>query len=50
MAAAAGATGLRSWLRLHAAPWLTPRRLRAITLGLFAAALVVSSVGLGGSG
>jgi hypothetical protein len=50
MAAAAGATGVRSWLRVHAAPWLTPRRLRAVTVGLFVVALLVSAVGLSGSG
>ncbi len=50
MAAAAGASGIRSWLQLHAAPWLTPRRMKAITGGLFLAALLVSSIGLTGSG
>jgi hypothetical protein len=46
MAAAAGATGVRSWL----APRLTPARLRAATILLLVTALVVSSVGLSGSG
>ena len=29
--------------------WLTPRRLRAITITLFAVAAIVSSVGISGS-
>jgi hypothetical protein len=49
MAAAAGATGLRSWLQARHLTWLTPRRLRAITVALFAAALLVSTVGISGS-
>jgi hypothetical protein len=49
MAAAAGATGLRSWLQAHHRSWLTPRRMRVVTLVLFALALGVSSIGLSGS-
>jgi hypothetical protein len=49
MAAAAGASGVRSWLQAHHLTWLTPRRMRAATVGLFAAATLVSSVGLNGS-
>ena len=49
MAAAAGATGVRTWLQAHHLTWLTPRRLRAATIALLAAALLVSSVGLSGS-
>jgi hypothetical protein len=49
MAAAAGASGIRSWLQARHLTWLTPRRLRAATIGLFVAALLVSSVGLSGS-
>jgi hypothetical protein len=49
MAAAAGASGVRSWLQVHHLSWLTPRRMRAATVSLFAAALLVSSVGLSGS-
>jgi hypothetical protein len=30
--------------------WLTPRRLKAITIALFVIAFAVSSVGLSGSG
>ncbi|HVW17676.1 MAG TPA: hypothetical protein VHB30_05460 [Solirubrobacteraceae bacterium] len=50
MAAAAGATGIRSWLRVHGGAWLTPRRMRLATGALLVLALLVSTVGLGGSG
>jgi hypothetical protein len=43
MGAGAGATGTRAWLAHRGFRWLTPRRLRAITLGLLAAALLVAS-------
>jgi hypothetical protein len=49
MTAAAGATGARTWLQSVHATWLTPRRMRAATLALFAAAFGVSTVGLSGS-
>jgi hypothetical protein len=49
MAAAAGATGARSWLQAQHLTWLTPRRLKATTVGLCVAALGVSTVGLSGS-
>jgi hypothetical protein len=49
MAAAAGASGARSWLQAQHRTWLTPRRLRAATVALFVAAFGISSVGLGGS-
>jgi homoaconitase/3-isopropylmalate dehydratase large subunit len=50
MAAGAGATGTRSWLATRRYRWLTPRRMRAITIGLLGAALMAASVLLGGSG
>jgi hypothetical protein len=50
MTAAAGATGARSWLQAQHLTWLTPRRMRGVTVGLCVAALGVSSVGLSGSG
>jgi hypothetical protein len=50
MTAGASATGIRSWLAQRSFSWLTPRRLRAITAGLLLAALVASSVLLGGAG
>jgi len=49
MAAAAGASGARSWLQAQHATWLTPRVLRAVTIALFAAAFVFSSITLSGS-
>jgi hypothetical protein len=45
--AAAGATGIRAWLATRGFTWVTPRRLRAITIVLVAAALVLASIGLG---
>jgi len=50
MTATASASGIRAWLAQRGWTWLTPRRMRYVTLGLIAAALVVSSVSLGGSG
>jgi hypothetical protein len=49
MAAAAGATGVRSWLQAQHVTWLTPARLRGATIALFVAALLVSTVGFSGS-
>lgn len=49
MAAAAGATGARTWLQAYAPLWLTPRRLRAATIALMAAAFAVSTVGISSS-
>jgi hypothetical protein len=49
MAAAAGATGTRSWLQARHLTWLTPKRMRAATVALFVAAFGISSVGLSGS-
>jgi hypothetical protein len=49
MSAMAGATGLRSWLQTHNMSWLTPERLRRVTIALFVVAFAVSSVMIGGS-
>jgi hypothetical protein len=49
MAAAAGASGARAWLQTRGWAWLTPRRLRRVTIGVCAAALAVSTVGFSGS-
>jgi hypothetical protein len=49
MAAASAATGFRSWLQNHHFGWLTPRRMRALTLAALCAAGLVSTVGLSGS-
>jgi hypothetical protein len=47
--AAAGASGTRAWLQTRDWSWLTPRRLRRVTIGLCAGALAVSTVGFSGS-
>jgi hypothetical protein len=49
IAAMAGANGARSWLQAQHLTWLTPRRLRAATVALFAGATLFASVGLSGS-
>jgi hypothetical protein len=49
MAAASAATGFRSWLQNHRFGWLTPKRMRALTLGAMCAAGLVSTVGISGS-
>ena len=48
LAVASGVSGIRTWLRAHA-PWLTPRRLKAVTIGLVVAGVLVTSIGLRGS-
>jgi hypothetical protein len=47
--AASAATGFRSWLQSHHLGWLTPRRLRALTIAAMCAAALVSTVGISGS-
>ena len=49
MTAATAATGFRSWLQNHHFGWLTPRRMRALTLSAMSAAALASTVGLSGS-
>jgi hypothetical protein len=49
MAAMAGATGARSWLQTHHQTWLTERRMKAATAGIFVAATLGSTVALKGS-
>jgi hypothetical protein len=49
MTAGAGATGARAWLAQRDFSWLTPKRMRLLTVGLLAAALVASSVLVSGS-
>ncbi len=49
MAAASAATGFRSWLQNHQFGWLTPKRLRALTIAAMCAAGLVSTVGISGS-
>lgn len=49
MTATAGATGIRAWLATRAYAWLTPKRLKAITVALVAIALIASTVLVSGS-
>jgi hypothetical protein len=49
MAAMAGASGARSWLQAHHLGWLTPHRLRVLTVAGFVVAMLGSSVTLTGS-
>jgi hypothetical protein len=49
MAAASAATGFRTWLQTHHFGWLTPKRMRALTLAAMVAAGLVSTVGFSGS-
>jgi hypothetical protein len=49
MTAASAATGFRSWLQTHHLGWLTPRRMRALTLAAMCAAGLASTVGISGS-
>lgn len=41
--------GFRSWLQTHNFTWLTPRRLRALTIGAMCAAGLVSTIGFSGA-
>lgn len=49
MTAGAGATGVRSWLGTRRWAWLTPLRLKRITVGLLVVALFAASMLLGGT-
>jgi hypothetical protein len=49
IAAASAATGFRTWLQNHSFGWLTPKRMRALTLAAMCAAGLVSTVGISGS-
>ena len=49
MCAASAATGFRTWLQSNHFGWLTPRRLRALTISAMCAAGLVSTVGFSGS-
>jgi len=50
MAAASAATGFRTWLQSHRFGWLTPKRMRRMTIAAMCAAGLVSTVGVSGSG
>jgi hypothetical protein len=49
MVAASAATGFRTWLQSHRFGWLTPKRMRALTIAVMCAAGIVSTVGFSGS-
>jgi hypothetical protein len=49
MAAASTATGLRTWLQTHHFGWLTPRRMRALTIAVMSGAAIFSTIGFSGS-
>lgn len=49
MAAAAGVTGLRSWLQTRRWTWLTPVVLRRVTIAACVVGLLVATVSLSGS-
>ena len=44
---AAGATGLRAWLAAARFRWVTPARLKRLTVALLAVAAALVSVGVG---
>lgn len=50
MAASAGATGARSWLGSRRFQWMTPARLKVVTIVLISAALLASATLVSGSG
>jgi hypothetical protein len=49
MAATSAASGFRTWLQTHHFGWLTPKRMRALTVGAMCAAGLVSTIGFSGS-
>lgn len=49
MTATAGAAGIRAWLATRAFGWLTPKRMKAITMVLTGAVLIASAVLVSGT-
>jgi hypothetical protein len=49
MTSLAAANGTRAWLGRHRSRWLTPKRLRTLTVVLFSAALLASAFLMSGS-
>jgi polyferredoxin len=50
MTTMAGANGARAWLGRRHFAWLTPARLRRVTVVLFGGALIASALLMSGSG
>lgn len=48
--AVGSASGIRVWLGAHRRAWLTPRRLRTLTIALGVMAVIGSGIAVGGSG
>jgi hypothetical protein len=49
MAAASAASGFRTWMQSQNIPWLTPRRMRRLTIAAMCAAGVVATIGFSGA-
>ncbi len=49
MCAASGATGFRTWMQTHHFGWLTPRRMRALTIAVMSGAAIFSTIGFSGA-
>jgi hypothetical protein len=49
MAAASAASGFRTWMQTHNLGWLTPKRMRTLTIGAVCAAGLVSTIGVSGA-
>jgi hypothetical protein len=47
--AAVGVTGMRAWLAAKGFSWITPRRMRFVTISLIVAGLIASSVSIHGA-
>jgi hypothetical protein len=48
--AASAASGFRAWMQTHDFRWLTPKRMRSLTIAAMCAAGLVSTIGFSGSG
>jgi hypothetical protein len=49
MAAASAASGFRTWMQSSRIPWLSPRRMRRLTIAAMCTAGIVSTIGFSGS-
>jgi hypothetical protein len=48
--AVGSASGIRAWIRHRGGSWLTPGRMRAVTVALLTLAVLASGTVLGGTG